>query len=46
MNQLLDTRQYEDEYKDGSNEVLAANLLAGNIIAQVDECSRRCQITV
>ena len=36
-NQMLDTRQYEVEYEDGEKEILAANLLAENIMAQVDE---------
>ena len=36
-NQLLDTRQYEVEYEDGSTEILSANLLAENLLAQVDE---------
>lgn len=36
-NQLLDTRQYEVEYEDGNTEVLWANFLAENLLAQVDE---------
>ncbi|CAJ1945011.1 unnamed protein product [Cylindrotheca closterium] len=40
-NQLLDTRQYKVEYEDGSTEVLAANLLAENLLAQVDEHGHR-----
>ena len=40
-NQVLDTRQYEVEYKDGGTEVLSANILAENILAQVDEHGHR-----
>mmetsp|Transcript_6492 Transcript_6492/g.15328 ORF Transcript_6492/g.15328 Transcript_6492/m.15328 type:complete len:280 (+) Transcript_6492:692-1531(+) len=40
-NQLLDTRQYEVEYDDGSTEVLSANVLAENLLAQVDEHGHR-----
>lgn len=36
-NPLLDSRQYEVEYPDGGVETLTANLLAENILAQVDE---------
>ena len=36
-NPLLDTRQYEVEYEDGSKETFAANILAENLLAQVDE---------
>ena len=36
-NQLMDTRQYEVEYEDGGTEILSANLLAENLLAQVDE---------
>lgn len=36
-NPLLDTRLYEVEYEDGETEILAANVLAENILAQVDE---------
>ena len=36
-NQLIDTRQYEVEYEDGGTEILSANLLAENLLAQVDE---------
>ncbi|CAJ1941927.1 unnamed protein product, partial [Cylindrotheca closterium] len=36
-NQLLDTRQYEVEYEDGGTEIFSANLLAENLLAQVDE---------
>ena len=33
----MDTRQYEVEYEDGGTEILSANLLAENLLAQVDE---------
>jgi len=36
-NPMTDSRLYEVEYEDGSSEVLAANLLAENILEQVDE---------
>src|SRR6056300_2119734 len=36
-NPLIDTRRYEVEYEDGNTEVLSANLLAENILQQVDE---------
>jgi hypothetical protein len=40
-NPLLDSRKYLVEYADGSNEELTANLIAENIIAQVDDEGRR-----
>jgi hypothetical protein len=40
-NPLTDTRMYEVEYIDGGSEVLAANILAENILAQVDENGER-----
>ena len=40
-NPLLDHRMYEVEYNDGSTEVLAANILAENILAQVDNMGRK-----
>ena len=40
-NLLLDTRLYEVEYLDGSSEVLSANILAENILAQVDKDGHR-----
>jgi len=40
-NPLLDTRQYEVEYEDKSTEALAANILAENLLAQVDEHGHR-----
>ena len=36
-NPMVDSRLYEVEYDDGTTEVLAANLLAENILEQVDE---------
>ena len=36
-NPLTDTRKYEVEYDDGTIEVLSANLLAENLLEQVDE---------
>ncbi|CAJ1962216.1 unnamed protein product [Cylindrotheca closterium] len=36
-NQLLDTRQYEVEYADDGTEIFAANILAENLLAQVNE---------
>ena len=40
-NPLLDSRQFEVEYIDGYNEILSANVIAENIIAQVDEEGHR-----
>jgi hypothetical protein len=37
----LDSRAYEVEYSDGYTESLTANLIAENLIAQVDEEGRR-----
>ena len=36
-NPLLDSRIYEVEYNDGSMEALAANIIAENLLSQVDE---------
>ena len=36
-NPILDTREYHLEYEDGSTQVYAANLVAENIYAQVDD---------
>ena len=36
-NPLLDSQQYEDEYLDGTTEVLTANITAENLLAQVDD---------
>ena len=35
-NPILDTRQYEVEFLDGQVEILTANIIAENIIAQAD----------
>ena len=40
-NPLLDSRKYEVEYADGHVEELTANIIAENLIAQVDEEGRR-----
>ena len=40
-NPLLDSRKYEVQYVDGYVEELTANLIAENLIAQVDEEGRR-----
>lgn len=41
LNPLLDTRVYEVQYPDGTTEAMSANLIAENIIAQVDEEGHR-----
>lgn len=40
-NPILDTRMYEVEYRDGHRAALAANIIAENMFAQVDEEGRR-----
>ena len=40
-NPLLDSRQYEVEYIDGTTEVISANIIAENILSQVDEEGHR-----
>jgi len=40
-NPLLDSRKYEVEYADGHVEELTANIIAENLIAQVDDEGRR-----
>ena len=40
-NPMLDSRRYEVEYLDGHVEELTANLIAENLMAQVDEEGRR-----
>jgi Reverse transcriptase (RNA-dependent DNA polymerase) len=40
-NPLLDSRMYEIEYNDGHVEELTANVIAENLISQVDEEGRR-----
>ena len=42
-NPLLDSRRYEVEYDDGTYEILSANTIAENLIAQVDE-EGHCQL--
>ena len=36
-NPLLDTRKFEVQYKDGTIEIMPANIIAENIMSQVDE---------
>lgn len=36
-NPLTDTRAYEVEFLDGRTEVLAANIIAENLFAQIDD---------
>ena len=38
---VLDTRQYEIEFKDGYTEALSANLIAQNMFSQVDDEGHR-----
>lgn len=40
-NPLLHLPQYEVEYLDGTTEILAANVIAKNLLAQVDEEGHR-----
>lgn len=40
-NPMLDSRQYEVEFMDGSKETLTANIIAENLLAQVDEEGHR-----
>ena len=40
MNPLLDTREYEVEFPDGSIDVLTANAIAEALYSQVDEEGR------
>ena len=40
-NPMLDTRKYEVEYLDGNVEIMTANLIAENIMSQVDEHGHR-----
>jgi hypothetical protein len=40
-NPLLDSRKYLVEYADGSNEELTANIIAENILSQIDDEGRR-----
>ena len=43
-NPLLDTREYEVEFPDGSAEILTANAIAEALYSQVDEEGRRYAI--
>jgi hypothetical protein len=40
-NPLLDSRQYKVEFMDGETEILTANIIAENLLAQVDEEGHR-----
>ena len=40
-NPLLDSRQFEVEYIDGTIEILSANIIAENILSQVDDEGQR-----
>ena len=40
-NPLLDSRKYEVEYLDGTTEVLTANIIVENLLAQVDDQGHR-----
>ena len=40
-NPITDTRAYEVEYLDGTTEVLTANIIAENLLAQVDKEGHR-----
>jgi len=44
-NPLIDTRQYEVEFVDGYSEALSVNILAENLIAQVDQEGLKHQLT-
>ena len=41
---MADTRKYEVEFDDGTSEILAANLLAENILEQVDEYGHKSRL--
>ena len=40
-NPILDSRQYEIEYADGNTSVLTANIIAENLMVQVDDHGNR-----
>ena len=40
-NPIMDTRQFEIEFNDGKVEILSANIIAENILSQVDEDSHK-----
>jgi hypothetical protein len=44
MNPLLDTREYEVEFPNGSIDVLAANAIAESLYSQLDEEGRSYSI--
>ena len=43
-NPLMDSRQYEVEFVDGGTEILTANIIAENLLAQVDEYGQRSML--
>jgi hypothetical protein len=43
-NPILDTRQYEAEFPDGSKDTYSANLIAENQYSQVDDEGRQYQL--
>ena len=43
-NPLLDSREYEVTFSDGSIEIMRANVIAENLFAQVDEQGHRHQL--
>ena len=43
-NPLLDTRLYEVEFPDGTTKAVSANLIAENLLSQVDEEGRSYSI--
>jgi hypothetical protein len=43
-NPMLDTREYEVEFPDGSTDTISANLIAENLYSQVDEEGRTFQV--
>ena len=40
----MDSRQYEVEFVDGGTEILTANIIAENLLAQVDEYGQRSML--
>ena len=40
-NPIVDSRKYEIEYADGNTAVLTANIIAENLMAQVDDHGNR-----
>ena len=43
LNAITDTQLYEVEFIDGSTEVMAANVIAENLLSQVDQ-EGHCQL--